>query len=118
MKRDDDYIRELLFDYQENEAWILVMPGMTMDSGPEEMRERYHVLMMIDAGLVTYVGNETFRLTNSGQDYIEAIRDEGIWQKTKNAVAETGGSVTLEIIKALALGFLKKQIETRTGISI
>ena len=67
---------------------------------------------------MTQVNDHVFRMTNQGHDYLDAIRDNGIWTKTKAAVAETGGSATLEIVKALALGFLKKKIETHTGIQL
>jgi hypothetical protein len=61
---------------------------------------------------------KTFELTWLGHDYLDAVRDEGIWHKTKKAVSETGGSATLEIVKALALGFVKKKIAQHTGIEI
>lgn len=82
--------------------------------------EGYHLTLMRDAGLVE--GNEAsiglFRLTNSGHDYLGAIRNEGVWSKTKDAVANEGGSVALELIKALAIGFGKKQLEDRTGLKL
>ncbi|WP_417279242.1 DUF2513 domain-containing protein [Celeribacter sp.] len=57
-------------------------------------------------------------VTFEGHDYLDAIRDEGIWSKTKNAVAETGGSASIEIVKALAVGFLKKKISQHTGMEL
>ena len=118
MKRDDDFIRKLLLEYEGNDEWLLITPGNTHDAKPDERRERYHVLLMMDAGLLTEVGKGTFRISNAGHDYLEAIRDEGIWTKTKAAVAGTGGSASLEIIKALALGFLKAKIEQHTGVKL
>ena len=95
-----------------------MMPGITINAGPDERRERYHILLLIDAGLLTEVGKGTFRITNSGHDYLEAIRDEGIWSKTKAVVAETGGSTTLELVKKLAMGFLNAKIEHYTGMKL
>ena len=118
MKRDDEYLRKLLFEFEEIEEWLFMMPGLTLDSSFEDRREQYHILLMIDAGLAIEVGRSTFRVTNKGHDFLEAIRDEGIWNKTKAAVAETGGSATLEIFTALAKGFLKKKIEDHTGIAL
>lgn len=43
MKRDDDYIRELLFKYEACEDWLMHTPGMTDGADEEEWRERYHV---------------------------------------------------------------------------
>ena len=86
--------------------------------------EWHHVNLLIKAGLLNEVGvtrssdRRKVHLTWEGHDYLDAVRDEGIWAKTKNAVAETGGSATLEVLKALATGFLKKKISQHTGIEI
>ena len=102
-----------------------------------EKQIEYHIELLADAGFVLKSGERidppgrggttlqgrriiksfALRVTNSGHDYLNAIRDEGIWNKTKQAVAETGGSATLEIIKSLATCFLKKKIEQHTGIT-
>lgn len=95
---------------------ILVANSMGMD--PLERKRVGHIYLLTDAGLMIQVGHSSYRLTNEGHDYLESIRDEGIWSKTKKAVAETGGNATLEIIKDLAIGFLKKQISDRTGIDL
>jgi len=118
MKRDDDFLRNWLLKHQEEDEWLLVMPGETLDADEEEQKERYHVMLLIDAGFVTSVGRSTIRITAQGQDYIEAIRDNGIWEQTKKVVAETGGSASLEIVKSLGMGFLKKKISQHTGIEL
>ena len=61
---------------------------------------------------------DRLRFSFTGHDDLDAIRDEGIWNKTLNAVAETGGSATLEMVKALATGFLKKTLELHIGVSM
>ena len=47
---------------------------------------------------------------------MEAMRDEGIWKRTKDVVAETGGNAALEIVKAIAVGLLKQKIAKHTGL--
>lgn len=118
MKKDDDYIRKLLFEYEADDEWLLFVPGETFGSGNGERRERYHVLLMMDEGLLTLVGDGTMRITSAGHSYSAAIRDDGVWESTKAAVAETGGNAGLEIIKALATGFLRKKISQHTGIDL
>ena len=118
MKRDDDYLRELMLRYEADQDWLFIMPGVTKDASYEERKECYHVLQMMDVGFATQVGKNTFRITAQGHDYLDAIRDQGIWEKTKAVVAETGSNATLEIVKALALGFLKKKISQNTGIEL
>lgn len=74
---------------------------------------------MDDLGLVSLdTRHHWYRMTASGHDYLDAIRDEGIWKRTTAAVTETGGSASVEILKALATGFLKKKISRHTGIEL
>lgn len=86
------------------------------------------MLLMADAGLISKdeiildssgrLAETDYRLTNYGHDFLDAMRDEGIWSRTKDAVAQSGGNATLEIVKTIATGFLKKQIRDRTGIDV
>ncbi|MBY6154081.1 DUF2513 domain-containing protein [Vannielia litorea] len=82
--------------------------------------EAYHLILMRDAGLIT--GKDAnlglFRITSAGHDFLDAIKDEGIWQKTKSVVAETGGSATIELIKNVAVGFLRKKLQAHMGIEL
>ncbi|MCT2540566.1 DUF2513 domain-containing protein [Sedimentimonas flavescens] len=98
--------------------------------------DRYQIKLMAQAGLLMFptvkvrpdAGHlerglarwleQPFSITWAGHDYLDAVRDQGVWDKTKSAVAETGGSASLEIVKALALGFLKKKISQHTGIEL
>ena len=108
-KRNLETIRELLLKAEampidpSDEFSTGIVDLMDQISGDEG----YHLTLMRDAGLIE--GREVsiglFRLTSSGHDYLDAIRDNGIWSKTKQAVADTGGSATLDIIKSLASDF-------------
>ncbi len=98
--------------------------------------DRYQIKLMAQAGLLDFptvkmrpgAGHlesglarwleQSFTVTWAGHDYLDAVRDQGVWDKTKSAVAETGGNASLEIVKALALGFLKKKISQHTGIEL
>lgn len=117
MKRDDDLIRNLLLEFEEREDWLKAIPQTTSMS-KEDRKIIGHIYLLCDAGLVTSVGRDTYRLTNQGHDFLEATRDEGLWQTTKDAVSETGGNATLEIVKTLAIGLLKKKISQHTGIDL
>ena len=118
MKRDDDFLRDLLLKLEADDDWMQILPGETLSHSNEESKERYHLELAADSGFVTAVGQSTFRLTAQGHDYLDAIRDEGIWMKTKSLVSEAGGNATLEIVKTLAVGFLKKKISQYTDIDL
>jgi hypothetical protein len=83
----------------------------------------YHARLLINAGIIDagsggVMEGFLFRgLTWEGHDFIDAIRDDAIWEKTKKGATEVGG-LTFELLKDLAKGFIKKQIADKTGISI
>jgi hypothetical protein len=129
MKRDMDLIREILLwleaqPIQLDEVFQLggeggdfTPPGYT----PDQIEA--HATLMLGAGLVEGPKSQTddgiwvFRITWAGYDFIEAVRDPKIWQRTKQGAASAGG-FTVELLGDLAKGFLKKQIEERTGIQM
>ena len=120
-KRDLEIIRALLLRAEEaplDEGEFVYGMVDFMDAVTEA--EAYHLILMRDAGLVE--GRDAnlglFRITNSGHDYLDTIRNEGVWVKTKQIVAAEGGSMALELVKSLALGFARKQVEDRTGMKL
>ena len=115
MIRDDDYLRDLLFEIESGDDYLYHVFVNTLDEDPKLI---LHVQLLCDSGYLIQESDSGFRLTSDGYDFIVAIRDKGIWEKTKKAVAETGGNTTLEMIKSLAAGLLKKQISKHTGIDI
>lgn len=56
-------------------------------------------------------------ITWIGYEYLETIRDPEIWRKTQ-AGALRLGNFSVEVIKELAVGFVKQQIKQRTGVEI
>jgi hypothetical protein len=82
--------------------------------------DSYQLSLMRDAGLIEGKHAEMglFRVTNAGHDLLDAMKNEGVWKQTKAAVASQGGNVALELVKSLALGFAKKQLEDRTGMKL
>ena len=117
MRPNDDLMRDLLLEFERQEDWLLLLP-QTLGMSQEDRERIGHVNLLCDAGLVTRYSKDTYRITNDGYDFLEAIRDEGLWQKTKDTVSKTGGNATLEIVKTLAIGFLKKKISQHTDIDL
>ena len=117
MKKDDDYIRDLLFQYEAESDWLLFMPGDTLGAGEEEQRERYHLLLMMDEGLITSVGRGTIRITSRGHAYIDAIRDDTIWKKTKAGAAKLGGA-SLALMFDMATAYVRQKASEITGIPL
>jgi len=134
VKRDFDRIRHLLLECEASPSGHYMLPS---DMGTFD---KYQLDKMIEAGLITrkqsafgimvkskyrtkegsadVVATEEISLTWKGHDYLDAVRDNDIWEKTKATVAETGGNATIEIVKSLAVGFLRKTISDKTGIDV
>ena len=116
MKRDNELLRSLLIEVEEHPHDYVAIASDLSDI--EAMRRHYHAELLCDAGLMREVGRDVFRLTHAGHDFIEAARNEGIWQKTMDTVATAGGNATLGIVKEILLCFLKEQIKDKTGVDI
>ena len=120
MKRDNDYLRNLLFKIESNDGYLIFVPH-TYGMSDEQLKEYYHVQLLCDAGYLVKLRdteNSGYRLASQGHDFIDTIRDKGVWEKTKAAVSQKGGNATIEILKTLAHGFLKKKVADHTGIEL
>jgi len=119
--RDLDRIRELLLQAEavpvDPEEDMYTGYVNLMDSVPPT--DAYQLQLMRDAGFIE--GRDAtlglFRITNSGHDYLDAIRDEGIWNKTKDGASKVGG-FTLGILKEIAVSYLKLAIKEKLGINL
>lgn len=125
--RDLDRMRSILLKLEGNE-FKEFGNGWVQTNGEDffEKTDQYQIVLLNQAGFIEINEHRTIgsvvpdllRVTFHGHDYIGAIKDEGIWESTKTAVAETGGSAGLEIVKALALGFVKQKLSKHTGIDL
>ena len=119
-KRDLEVVRQLLFRAElvplETEEGVDGYVSLSKEVSDDEA---YHLLLMKDAGLIegAHVNHGVFRITNSGHDYLDAIRDESIWNKAKDGAAKVGG-MTLGMIKDLAIAYLKQEAAEKLGIQI
>ena len=117
MQRDNDYIRSLLFEIENGDESLFLF-ARHMGQSYDEEKKWYHLQLLCDSGYLIQENESAYRLAAEGHDFIESIRDEGIWNQTKSAVAETGGTATLELIKAIGLGYVKKKLSEHTGIEL
>jgi hypothetical protein len=116
VKRNDDLLREMLFRFEEQDDWLITML-QTLGMSAEDRTEFGHLNLLVDAGLVVPAGKGTFRLSNSGYDYIQAIRDDNVWKKTQAGAAKVGG-MTLAMMKDLAVSYVKQEAAEKLGITL
>lgn len=117
MKRDWDVIREILQKTEELE------PNKMLELSHFEENKwiviSYHVQILSEAGLIQATISEVdeepytfwiYRLTWEGHEFLDSIRNDSIWMKTKSKIFEKGGSMTFDIVKAVAFDFIKNAI--------
>ncbi|MDN5568442.1 MAG: DUF2513 domain-containing protein, partial [Paracoccus sp. (in: a-proteobacteria)] len=57
------------------------------------------------------------RMTWEGHDFLESVRDDKVWQKTKGYLKDIGG-VGIDVLKDVAKAVVKDQIKQYTGMSL
>ena len=119
MRRDDDYIRELLLEAESSDELYLLAP-LFLAPSPEDQKRHAHAVLLTDAGFFAKVNDGVFRITNQGHDYLASIRDDGIWTRTKAAAGKIGGGaggVALGVMKEIATGYVRQEL-TRLGVPL
>jgi Hypothetical protein (DUF2513) len=127
VKRDFDLIRQILLHIEETskpitEDWYYHFEHEDRDAVANSLD------LLLDRKLIEAQKSGTHcrhpadwfgavRLTWEGCDFLDAIRDDAIWEKTKASAAAAGG-FTFDILKSLAKGLIKKKIEDHTGIAL
>jgi hypothetical protein len=111
MKRDFELIRKLLFYFEEKTN--LEAEECPTIEGYDDLNIKYHVLLLAQAKLIDYEPEVTktgriiriipFNLTWKGHEFLDAIRQEKTWSKIKEIIKNKGGTLSFEVIKAVAL---------------
>ena len=113
MKRELDLIREILLYIEERQA---KQRFSVIIEGHSEIEVALHLKWLDEAGFIDAVNltNTTLwhvhSLTWQGLDYLDAIRDPGVWGKVKKKLLDVGGTATVEIVKALGQEYLKQKL--------
>jgi len=106
MKRDWDLIREILTKVEECNPNVKgVQPSdFSIDA---HTAVAYHVKLLIDAGLVEGEMTPSMHfdvesLTWEGHEFLDSIRDDTVWEKTKTIFADKGISMSIDLVKGVA----------------
>jgi hypothetical protein len=113
MKRDMDLMRQIMMEVE----------NLRYDGGGHEItipdhakpEIYYHVLLLHEAGLIEaldlsgndYVLWRPTRLTYAGHEFLDAARDETRWNKAKDKVTSTTGTLTIEALKITLSALIK-----------
>ncbi|TBW32844.1 DUF2513 domain-containing protein [Siculibacillus lacustris] len=129
MQRDMDLIRELLLKLEAlplpSGANMYLQPEDEEVAVPEHSADQiaYHLDLIQNAGFLEQSRSNPARgimfcgLSWAGHDFLDSVRNPETWAKTKKGALAAGGW-TADILKDLAKGFIKKQIEEYTGVKL
>jgi hypothetical protein len=134
MQRNWDLVRALLEAINEhprfhpNAAFDETAVALEFDGEISAEVVHYHLTLLDDAGLLRtfdvplgefgpFGGNvrwgvgPVLGLSWKGHEFLDTIRDDTVWSKTKAQLLEKGGALTFELIKGVALGYLKAHLQ-------
>ncbi len=104
----------------ESEYLSTALIGLDID-GYDDNTVAYHCKIMEEAGLISsyeahYAANELWlftvgSLTWDGCDYLDKIRDDSVWNKTKETIGKEGLPLVFDTIKTVSSAFVTAAAE-------
>ena len=112
MKRNMDLIRQILLQVEASPH--ANFPVRISIEGQDDETISYHVRLLDEAGLIEARdpgGNKwvPLRLTWRGQEFLEAARDNNVWEKAKQIASKSGG-IAFETLFPLLLDLGRKAL--------
>lgn len=113
MKRDMELVRQVLIALEEDAHVVPSIDGYT------DTEVMYQIKILANGGFLeaedaTANSRDYYfvveSLTWEGHEFLEAIRSQTIWDRTKEMIKEKGGSLPVEIVKTLAIEAAKKYV--------
>jgi hypothetical protein len=119
VERDMYLIRKILLEIEARHESTVIY-NLCID-GYDTDTIAYHCKIMNERGLVSDYNNQyadnkiccfaVGALTWEGHDYLDKIRDDSIWGKTKNIIKSKGVPMSMETVKAVATAFITTTTE-------
>jgi Hypothetical protein (DUF2513) len=119
MKRDMDLVREILLKIEDlpsyNEPVDIEIERYSEENIQFHLKQlqEANLIEVPDIGLSTYwtkVNIMPTRLTWQGSEFLDSIRNENVWNKTKEIVKEKGGGLAFGVIKDLAIQIARQMV--------
>lgn len=104
MKRDMDLIRKVLLKIEEKEDDSSLLHVEV--EGYDQENVDYHVRKLHSAKLIYAIygdGNPyATDITWEGHEFLDNVKNESVWKKTKDVVVKNGGTASFAIVTELA----------------
>ncbi|MFZ0870068.1 MAG: DUF2513 domain-containing protein [Rhodanobacter sp.] len=118
MKRDWDVVRELLLALEEKDD---VTTNRNTLPGRDQQVVAYHIQILGEARLIhggaSPTGHEerlishAFRLTWSGHELLDKMRDDTTWNKIKHKASSKGVDLSFQVIGMLAKYYAREHLK-------
>lgn len=111
-------IRKILFKIEEDYKGRTLYP-FTLDNY-ELWIVKEHCKLMYQQGLIEYVKDDNMNnnpyfyvgnLTNDGYDFLDKIRQDTIWNKTKETITKKRLPLIVDVVKEVATGIISSMTE-------
>lgn len=119
MKRDMDLVREILLQIEKQ--YISTTITNLEIEGYDMATVAYHCKILHEEGLISdyraqYANGDIYyfgvgALTWKGNDYLDKVRDNSIWEKTKDTIKKKGLPLVFDTIKTISTAFITAAAE-------
>ncbi len=128
MKRDFDLVRKLLFFLEEKADMSPILwtdPPQIDGYNKEEVK--YHLILLYQGGLVDGEPMRStssdriidmgavFSLTRDGQEFLQKIRSDRVWEKVKQKTASAGWNLTFQALSIVSSWLLQQALRSQLG---
>lgn len=120
MKRDMDLVRKILISIEECETALGLMNNPEID-GHSGAQISYHISILNDARLLNATSTGSYdngydefyniNLTWEGQDFVDASRNDTVWNKTKAKIKAYGTNIPFEVLLETLKTLAKAEFE-------
>lgn len=110
-----DLIRGMLLWMEQSDDRIFYLNGFKVFRDSEDVT-LFHLHLLVSAGFVEKPREHSFMVTWEGHEFLDKIRDEEIWRKTKDK-AEKVGSWSVKLLGELASGIIRAKA-TELGLPL
>jgi len=123
MKRDMDLVRDLLLYFEAKADPSIIRPGDVELPGYDQHLVHYHIILICEAGLLTCERMESsttpsrliealpFGLSWKGHEFLDAARNEGLWNQAKQLLKRQGITVGFGLLQALLMSLSKQYLQ-------
>lgn len=119
MQRDMELTRKILFKIEETVSNVveynLKIEGYTME------QIAYHCSLLYDSNLIydysgQYAGGELYsfgvgRLTWEGHEFLDKIRSDTVWNRTKEVITKQGLPMVIDVVKSISTTIISAMVE-------